>query len=251
MTEVTASLNLPRCRCPPAPARRLPGTSPLAGRCRCGPRKTRKPAAPPAAACRTAARPRGAAGDLRRRRHLRPRGRGPGHDGRRAGLSRLARNPGRRGQDRLHRTLLHGADRRYPVARPDAGLVPASHGPEGAAILGRSPCRPAAGDDGPGPAPPRHADRLGRRAVSRRTPLFRPADPLGPGQLRPDRSGGDRRIHRPRRLCGPVEDLEGKDAGAGLRDGRGQRPPRPGRRRLSHGHEVEVRPQCPRQSRST
>ena len=184
-------------------AGRLSGTSPLAGRCRFGPPGSGSPAAPPTAACRVAARPPGAAGDLRRRRHLRPRGRGPGDDGRRAGLSRLPRNSGRRGQDRLHRTLLHGTDRRYPVARPHAGLVPTGHGQEGAATVGRSLCRPPAGGDDPGPAPPRHADRLGRSAVSRRTSLFRPADPLGPGQLRPDRSGGDRRIHRPRRLRAP------------------------------------------------
>ena len=45
--------------------------------------------------------------------------------------------------------------------------------------------------------------------------------------------------------------LQGKDAGAGLRDGRGQRPARPRRRRLSHRQEVEVRPPVARASRST
>ena len=183
--------------------------------------------------------------------HLRPRGRGPGHDGRRAGLSRLPRNPGRRGQDRLHRTLLHGADRRYPVARPHAGLV--------ASKLRPRKCRNSLDEVFAGRLP--EAMILGQHRHATLTawddvpyldehPFFAPQTRwvlancglIDPAEI-------DEYIARGG-YAALLEDPEGKDAGAGLRDGRGQRPPRPGRRRLSHRHEVEVRPQCRAVSRS-
>ena len=93
---------------------------------------------------------------------------------------------------------------------------------------------------------------LARRALPGRASVFRPADALGAGQLRPDRSVADRRVHRPRRLQGPGQDvLRAHDARAGLRHGRGQRPAGPRRRRVPHGQEMEVRPRSRRRRRST
>ncbi len=47
-------------------------------------------------------------------------------------VPRHPRNQRRRGQGRLHRPVLGRTDRRHPVARPRAGLLPTGHGRQGA-----------------------------------------------------------------------------------------------------------------------
>ena len=172
---------------------------------------------------------------------------------RRAGLRRsrgraqapIGRVAGR--SHRLRRDVQHGAARgghaagpaRRHVRRRDARIRPASRGGmrrREATAGGEA----RAGHRRPGP----HRRRAGRR---RRRPA---AVPHRHAQLRRDRSRGDRRVPRSRRLQGPRQGPLDDDARAGHRGAEGQRPARARRRRLPGLAEVEPDPRV-RRARST
>ena len=77
----------------------------------------------------------------------------------------------------------------------------------------------------------------GRTAV-RPARALRPAGPRGAGELRPHRSGKDRRLHCPRRLPGPADGAHRDDAQRRDPPDHRKRPARARRRRLSDRPEV-------------
>ncbi len=81
----------------------------------------------------------------------------------------------------------------------------ANHGRSGGAAARRGFGRQDRRKSGHRPIPQRAAGTVARRPFPGRTSLFRPANSLGAGQLRTDRSRADRGVHRPGRLPGVGE----------------------------------------------
>ena len=173
---------------------------------------------------------------------MRPRRRRQGNPGRHSRLSRQPRDQGRRGHGRLRRAVLARAVGRRPIARPNARLFQADHGQQSSQPCSRRRCPASSTTTWFWANIAARRSTLARRSVFGRASVFRPANPLGAGQLRPDRSVADRRVHRPRRLCGAGEGFAGNDARRRVRHGRAERLARPRRRRLSHRQKMEVRP---------
>ena len=88
-------------------------------------------------------------------------------------------------------------------------------------------------------------------ALLQRHSVLRQADPHRPAQLRHDRPGEHRRVHRPRRLPGPGQGPHHHDARRRHPGDEGLRPPRPRRRRLPHRPQVGALPAIARAAPST
>ncbi len=130
----------------------------------------------------------------------------------------------------------HGAARRGDPARRACGHVRGSHGRTREPAC-RGLRRRHGSSSGPSSARHRRTGTCRRRTCGSRG--WAAPVPHRDAQLRRDRSRGDRRVSRPRRLPGPGEGSSLDVAGTSHRGAEGQRPARPRRRRLPGLAQVE------------